>query len=457
MLSKKVDFLLKKLDVENSVIAGYSECSPANFSRLRSGARKYTGKSATVKKFVEGVYYYCSDNSRVNDLCGIIKCGDISEDKLISALMIWLVDDKYIPVDDDESSEDNEFGNKLCSLMDIAELTNKELSSRIGVDASYISRMRSGDRVPLRSTALLMKMCSALAENMDSRQKVTRMNRLIGSEGEDSGAEISEQIFVWLCSREMPANMQAVKWLIKMINEIPDAIEQYELPEVPRYDTKTEYYGASGLQQCCARFLDNVIANKSREILLYSDINIDWLAWDYGSLWVDLMKVCLNCGTHIKIIHSIDRSVHEMIEAIISWLPLYVLGRIEPYYSTSPLGGRFACSIIVDPENACIQSYGVRDTAEGSEYSYITKEKGIERNVRAFDALLSRCRPLLTISDPITPTEKAEVYEFGKVQLCFEDDSVFINKLSSPPRSFTFTYEPMKQALRSFADCNGEL
>ncbi len=50
MFSKKVDFLLKKLDVENSVIAGYSGCSPANFSRLRSGARNYTGKSTTVKK-----------------------------------------------------------------------------------------------------------------------------------------------------------------------------------------------------------------------------------------------------------------------------------------------------------------------------------------------------------------------------------------------------------------------
>lgn len=457
MLSKKVAFLLKKLDVENSVIAGYSGCSPANFSRLRSGARTYTSKSTTVKKFVEGIYYYCCDNSRLGELCSIIKCADISEDNIISALTVWLFDGYNASADTDERSENNVFGDKLCSLMDIAELTNKELSGMIGVDASYISRMRSGERVPVRSTAMLMKLCSALAEHIDSDNKIAKMYTLIGSKDEDRAAEISEQIFTWFSNRKMPVNLQSVKWLIKMLNDIKDSPENYELPDVPHYEIKSEYYGASGLRQCCARFLDDLIQNKSREILLYSDFNIDWLAWDYGTLWVNMMKVCLNCGTRIKIIHSIDRSVHEMVEAIISWLPLYVLGQIEPYYSTDPQGGRFACSIIVDPENACIQSSGVRDMEEGSEYSYITKKKGIERNVRAFDVMLSRCRPLLVISEPIIPAVNAEVYEYGKVQLCFEDDRVYINKLSSPPRSFTFTYEPMKQAFRSFADCNSGL
>lgn len=457
MFSKKVDFLLKKLDVENSVIAGYSGCSPANFSRLRSGARNYTGKSTTVKKFVEGVYYYCCDNSRINDLCAIIDRNDIAEDKLISALTIWLFDEKDMPADIDERPESSVFGNKLCSLMGIAELTNKELSEKIGVDASYISRMRSGDRVPMRNTVMLMKLCSAVAENINSEHKAVQLNTLMGVKSKEPVTESAEQIYSWLCSRDMPANMQAVKWLIKMINEIPDAPEKYVLPQMPPYEIRSEYYGSGGLQQCCTRFLDNVIKNKSREILLYSDMNIDWLAWDYGSLWVNLMKACLNCGTHIKIIHCIDRSVHEMLEAIIGWLPLYVLGQIEPYYSTSPQGGRFDCSIIVDPENACIQSYGVKDMMSESEYSYITKEKGIERGVRAFDALLAKCRPLLVISDLITPSENAEVFLFGKVQLCFEDDRVYINKLSSPTRAFTFTYEPMKQAFRSFADCAGEI
>ncbi|SEL16929.1 helix-turn-helix domain-containing protein [Ruminococcus albus] len=457
MLSKKVAFLLKKLGVENSVIAGYAGCGPANFCRLRSGSRNYTGKSTTVKKFVEGVYYYCCDNSRLSELCGIIKCSEMTEDKIISALTVWLFDGKDTPYDTDESPESNIFGNKLCSLMDIAELSNKELSGMIGVDPSYISRMRNGERVPLRNSGLLMKLCSAIAESIDSEQKVMRLNELMGAKDDKAKTERSEQIFMWLSSREMPANMQSVKWLIKMLNDIPDVPEKYDMPEVPPYEIKSEYFGAKGLQQCCTRFLDNIIKNNSREILLYSDINIDWLTWDYGSLWINLMKVCYNLGTHIKIIHSIDRSVHEMIEAIISWLPLYVLGQIEPYYSTAPVGGRFACSIIIDPNNACIQSYGARDSASGSEYSYITKEKGIGRNIRVFDALLSKCRPLLEISEPITPSENTEVFMFGKVQLCFEDDRVYINKLSSPARSFTFTYEPMKQAFRSFANCKSEL
>ena len=110
MLSKKVAFLLKKLGVENSVIAGYAGCGPANFCRLRSGSRNYTGKSTTVKKFVEGVYYYCCDNSRLSELCGIIKCSEMTEDKVISALTVWLFDGKDTPYDTDESPESNIFG-----------------------------------------------------------------------------------------------------------------------------------------------------------------------------------------------------------------------------------------------------------------------------------------------------------------------------------------------------------
>ena len=53
------------------------------------------------------------------------------------------------------------------------------------------------------------------------------------------------------------------------------------------------------------------------------------------------MEACIRGGVRIRIIHNIDRGLEEMTAAIRGWLPLYMSGRIEGFYSTRPGGSRF--------------------------------------------------------------------------------------------------------------------
>ncbi|MBQ8967217.1 helix-turn-helix transcriptional regulator [Ruminococcus sp.] len=451
MLSQKIAYLLKKLDVENSVIAGYAGCSPANFCRLKSGSRRYSESSTTVRKFTEGIYNYCCDNGRLDDLCRLLGTGSIEKNAMISSLINWLFDERVLP--DDDSSEDSLklFGRKLTALMDLVNISNSKLSRALSVDASYISRMKNGERIPRKSTGMMMRLCTVLAERMTEQNKLEQVSGLLGVRADE--AHLAELIYIWLYDHGMPANVQAVKSFIEQMN-IPRS--QGSLPpvsfNVPPVLIQERYSGNAGLQQAVIRFLSSVSENRSREILLYSDHRMDWLSGDFKELWAAMMLSCLRNGTRIKIIHNVERGVNEMIQAIISWMPLYLTGLIEPYYSTRPAGDRFTCTIFLDPENACVQSFSVRDMADEAEYRYITDRESLGKCRRSYDALLSRCRPLVKIAPPLTPAEDVRTVTIGKIQLCLEDNSVTVNKLDAPTASFTFNYSPMCRAFRSFAE-----
>lgn len=451
MISEKITYLLKNLDVENSIIAGYAGCSPANFCRLKSGSRNYSENSTTVRKFADGVYSYCRDNGKTDELCRILGIQQEEEHPLNELLLNWLFEENSLPEDSIETDSAKQFGKKLAALMQLARLSNSNLSKMLGIDASYVSRMRSGLRIPRKSTGLMMRLSAVLAEQIASRDKLRDLIDIMGTQLKSGN--VAESIFVWLYARGMPANVQAVRNFIEQMKNMPSTdVSLIPLPVIPEIPNEDYYTGDKGLQQAVVRFLSSVINNHSSELRLYSDNGINWMTGDFKALWSGLMAACLRNGTRIKIIHNVDRSVSEMIQAIISWLPLYMTGLVEPYYSTRPAGERFTCTIFLDPESACVGSFGVRDMADDEEYSYITSPQKLEKTCRYFDALLARCRPLVTVDTVSEPQADAEVYSIGNVQLVISENSVTVNKLDAPQKAFTFTYAPMCRAFRSFAD-----
>ena len=456
MLSERITYLLKKLDVENSVIASYAGCTPANFCRLKSGARQYSINSITIKKFTEGIYSYCCDNGKLDDLCILLSTAESDERTVTRALVKWLFEDDSLNETDQDAEENILFGKKLCTLMEIAKISNVKLSKALSIDPSYVSRMRSGKRIPKKSTGLMVRLCSVLAERISEQGKQKELEEITGANVNNN--RLSELIFVWLYDRDMPANVQAVRNFIEQMNSMSSANIQNNtelvLPKVP---TQEFYLGDKGLQQAVIRFLGGVIDNHSREIRLYSDNAIDWMTGDFKQLWAAMMKACLKNGTHIRIIHNVDRSVNEMIQAIICWMPLYMTGLISPYYSTRANSDKFTCTLFIDPDNSCVQSFGVREMSSEAEYCFITDERGLDKGIRSYNALLTKCRPLLRIESDYLPSPDAEEYMIGNVRMIFDEQNVIIQNQSRLSSSFIFSYAPMCKAFRSFADTIKEI
>ena len=453
MLSDKIAYLLKRLEVENSVIAGYAGCTPANFSRMRSGKRSYSINSITVKKFTEGVYNYCSDSGKLEELCSVISLRDADEKTIVNTLLNWLFDENSpdAPETNDESGAI--FGKKLCVLMDIADISNIKLSTSLRIDPSYVSRMRSGDKMPKRSAGLMMRLCTVLADRITERKKQHELEELTGMRPDNSS--LAERIYVWLYDRGVPANVQAVRDFIEKMGSMNGDITCGDV-KLPPIDESGFYIGNEGLHNAAVRFLKSVIDNRSREIWLYSDNSIDWMTGDFRNLWTAMMRACLKNGTRVRVIHSLDRNANDMLQAINLWMPLYMTGLVEAYYSTGPQGGRFTYTLFVAPGDVCVQSYCVRELSAEAEYNYLTDEKSIGKCERGFGALLSKCRPLLNVVHDVVLSDDADTYEIGNVIMSFDGQHVTVQSKNMPTAAFVFSYPPLYRAFRSFADTIGE-
>ena len=145
------------------------------------------------------------------------------------------------------------------------------------------------------------------------------------------------------------------------------------------------------------RFLASAIETDAKELLLYSDENIDWITADrnFQMAWAGLMAICVKKGIRIKIIHNIERSTSEMIDAIRSWFPLYMSGMIEPYYCTLRNGQRFSHTVCVCPNVACIESGLMNGNIETNLYHYHTDKVHLEYYENRYHNLLNSCRLLM--------------------------------------------------------------
>lgn len=100
----------------------------------------------------------------------------------------------------------------------------------------------------------------------------------------------------------------------------------------------TNYYpGNEGKRQCVIRFLsDLVAAEEPVTLLLHSEERMEWIYEnpDFAKQWGALLVTLLQRGSRIVIVHTINRSFEEMVEAVSKWAPLYAAGAIEPYYTS---------------------------------------------------------------------------------------------------------------------------
>ena len=87
-----------------------------------------------------------------------------------------------------------------------------------------------------------------------------------------------------------------------------------------------------------------------------------------------------------------------MIEAINSWLPLYMSGMIEPYYCKKPDEGRFSHTVFLYPDVACIEACHVRGYEGEGIYRYYVDQKHLALMKKAFAGLLQSSEPLVRVT-----------------------------------------------------------
>lgn len=421
----KLHQLIEELEANNGTIARFAGFDRSQLSRLRTGKLVPRRESSTTAKLVNGIYLYADNRNELDRLCAFTGISpEASGDAFREGILNWL----YEGIEETQKAAAEKrpvgrprkdraglryFGERLNAAMRLAELSNVRLSQLIHLDQSLISRYRSGVRTPEDNAANAERLCEILFSRIERTGCMQELAALM----RQPVNEIDPTDFsAWLFHRgDLPGrDILAAEKLLSSFNDFPGTAGsplpsvKPEAPAEIRGSAATAYYGADGLREAVLRFLGDAVAGNAAELRLYSDENQDWLTADPSFLmkWAALMSACVKNGTHIQIIHNIDRDLAEMSQAITNWLPLYMSGRITSYYSKKQKEHRYCHTMFLWPGHACIESFHAAGTEE-SIYRYDTEKRELQICEAGFAALMGSSLPLLAAlaPDPVVNTD----------------------------------------------------
>ncbi|WZL72512.1 transcriptional regulator [Clostridiaceae bacterium 35-E11] len=299
------------------------------------------------------------------------------------------------------------FSEKLNLLMNINNTTNSSLARSISLDASYISRLRRGIRRPAKNENYLKSIAAYFSKNCNvdyQKDAICKVLNIPSKKLLEDPEDFTELIYRWFLEKE--ENKEPITNFIEDVAHFKFnkanlnlAIDDVNIPEPP-LTTNEVFYGIEGKQNAVISFLLQVLKNKiPQTLLLYSDEDMEWLTRnrEFTLKWASLLSRVIMQGNRIKIIHTVNRNLDEILSAIKEWLPLYMTGFIEPYYYPKVRDGVFKRTLFIAPDTVAVASSSVGNK-ENNAANFLYRDKTtIKSLIEEYHNYLSLCRPLMKI------------------------------------------------------------
>ena len=386
LFKDKLAKYIELLDCTARDLSEYSGLSPATISRYRSGDRIPEAGSENFPNLVEGI------------VC-------IAQKKKIADITISSVTNDFLPLLKNSAVDMKKLPNNLNKLLDILPISVSELSRFLNYDASYISRIRNGNRQPANPEEFLSGVTTFVVRRCHENPQRALVADLIGCKSDDlKDPDIYKALlFEWLTTGSANTKNYMKNFLEKLdefnLDEYIRAIHFNELkvPSVPfQLPTSKNYFGLKEMMNSELAFLKATVLSRSLEpVIMYSDMPMGEMAKDpeFPKKWMFGMAMMLKKGLHLNQIHNLDRSFEDMMLGLESWIPMYMTGQISPYYLKNAPGGPFLHLLKVSGAAALSGEAIAGRHAEGRYY--------LTKNKRELDHYAMRARALLDNAYPL--------------------------------------------------------
>jgi DNA-binding Xre family transcriptional regulator len=236
------------------------------------------------------------------------------------------------------------FYPRFDALLATLDVSMKELSRAVNYDISFLYRIRSGKRRPHDLTEFTDRICSYTAVNRSAPEDQERIAELTGAELSQLATEQGRrQALMDFLSRSGMLPQSSVEDFLRKMDGFD--LEDYSaslhlnvenLSPIPLPNHRREvYYGTAQMRFGQLSFFRQTLHSRSREpIFMCTDMPMLEMAEDeiFVANWVLSVASNLEKGLHLNIIHELNRPLREMLLALEAWIPLYMTGRITPYY-----------------------------------------------------------------------------------------------------------------------------
>lgn len=290
-------------------------------------------------------------------------------------------------------------------LIEATDLNINRLAHFLNYDASFISRIRNGQRRPADPDVFADGVCRYVVANVTDKSAAAALIGKPAAVLDDQGVFYSE-LRRWLCSAKTEKPDSVGNFLYRLdefdLNDYIRAIhfDELKVPTVPfRLPASKNYYGAEQMRQGELDFFKSTVLSKSEEpVFMCSDMPMEELAKDieFGKKWMFAIAMTVKKGLHLNVIHNIHRPFSEMMLGLEGWIPLYMTGQVSPFYFHSAPTGLYQHLNYVSGAAAlcgeCISGHH----AEGKYYFTNNREETAYYR-RKSKALLEKARPLMEI------------------------------------------------------------
>ncbi len=290
---------------------------------------------------------------------------------------------------------------KLDFLLRLTDTSNSALGRALGFDPSYISRMRSGKRGLPRDRFFLEPAAAYFARSLQEyplRKTAAAEAVCPGRSWPETERESEKLLLGWL-SQDDRQDAERVERLLSGLAAVRLLWPEASRPAEPEESSGAGfYYGIKGKREAVLRLLNDYAALPApTELMLFTDENIDWSSGDedYGRRWVEAMMRLIGRGAHIRIIHTISRSMGEMLDGLRKCLPLYLTGAVDTYYYPKPRDGVFRRTLYIARDYGAVTACSV---GEGEGLNILVSDPAaVAALTGEFQDYCAMCLPLIRV------------------------------------------------------------
>ena len=308
-----------------------------------------------------------------------------------------------------EAFDKGRFCRNLNELLEAFSISNMELARYLSYDASYLSRIRSGQRTPRDAAAFALSVGRFVARRCQNGGEREQLAALMGASlpADAGNEEYARRVAQYLCEGTSPENAGNMDRFLQRIDEfdLEEYIRVIHFDEMKVLTSPIQIPAArfyTGLQELMDAQLDflktTVLARSDSPVTMYSDLPMTEMSKDsqFPKKWMFGMAMMLKKGLHLNMIHNVDRPFHEMMLGLESFIPMYMTGQISPYYLSGMQTSAFRHLLWVSGTAALQGDCIVGHIGDGR--MYLTNRKSeVAHYQKQAGQLLKRASPLMEI------------------------------------------------------------
>ena len=387
MFKDQLNEYMTQLHCSGKELAEASGLSPATVSRYRGGERKPE-----------------SEAERAKLISGIVQ---LAAARGIPALSEENVSASLRPFFSKESIDAEHLRDNLNSLFTTFSISNSELARNINYDASYLSRIRSGQRHLADPERFVSAVADFVIRRFDSPTERAILAELINAKEADEDAEaLYGSLVQWLGGHNAERNDDVAAFLSHLdkfdLNEYTKAIrfDDMKVPTVPfQIPLSKTYYGLEEMKRGELDFLKVTALGKSdAPVFLCSDMPMDDMAKDreFTKKYMFGLAVLLKKGLQLKVVHNLDRPFHELMLGLEGWIPLYMTGQITPCYLKGVQNNVY-CHFLNVSGGAALSGECIAGAHEQGRYELVKGGEALRYYQERADAIWKKALPLMDI------------------------------------------------------------